>query len=515
MEMSYLMANKVIITESLLDTLGSNMRYTHNLDHNPTLTEMAMLALEPTGTDISDTTVEAPDVLSGKFFYNAEGVKTEGSMETYTGENTTPDINLGQIRGINFKGLAEASFDQGSFVVLKPSYKIVTIDSRNDTFSSSSSTPILIGDNKVFISYDAWGGGLYLGILEYSDTAVKLLSQSSHLGYHKMTSSIRLTEDIFLVSYTYSSSTYILLTKVNADYTFTTLNKTQISSSQGYFLSNILDLGNNIFAVMYCEEKYGTKLTVFKVNKDYDIVSILDDVILSSSRSAIWEAQKISLIKKEDKIYAFYCHSISNGSATYYAAILNVDDTEKIIVEKEYKVGSLGVAGITHLNEHGDFVGLSNTSDGKLKSVVVRIDEDKSNLITKEIFSNSTISYAQYSTCLVPLGNDCYYCVASSSDKSNNLYLVYSIASITYEGSKSHYSNTKSKGSYPTGIFDGKRVFLAYSYGTTNNKQFYTMIVKPTKVAKYKSTDTTIFGVNTTNAIENEIVEVTIPESEG
>lgn len=40
------------------------------------------------GTDISDTTATASDVLTGKYFYTAAGVKTQGSIPIYTGANT-------------------------------------------------------------------------------------------------------------------------------------------------------------------------------------------------------------------------------------------------------------------------------------------------------------------------------------------------------------------------------------------------------------------------------------------
>jgi N-acetylneuraminic acid mutarotase len=43
------MADKVIITKSKLNALGANMRRTHGLDHNPTIDEMAALALVSTG----------------------------------------------------------------------------------------------------------------------------------------------------------------------------------------------------------------------------------------------------------------------------------------------------------------------------------------------------------------------------------------------------------------------------------------------------------------------------------
>ena len=43
------MANKVIITKSKLNALGTNMKQTHGLDHNPTIDEMTTLALISTG----------------------------------------------------------------------------------------------------------------------------------------------------------------------------------------------------------------------------------------------------------------------------------------------------------------------------------------------------------------------------------------------------------------------------------------------------------------------------------
>lgn len=40
------------------------------------------------GTDVSDTTATASDVLTGKYFYTAGGTKTQGSIPIYTGANT-------------------------------------------------------------------------------------------------------------------------------------------------------------------------------------------------------------------------------------------------------------------------------------------------------------------------------------------------------------------------------------------------------------------------------------------
>lgn len=37
------------------------------------------------GTDVSDTTATASDVLSGKYFYTAAGVKTQGTITVYAG----------------------------------------------------------------------------------------------------------------------------------------------------------------------------------------------------------------------------------------------------------------------------------------------------------------------------------------------------------------------------------------------------------------------------------------------
>ena len=65
------MANKVIITKSKLNALGANMRQTHGLDHNPTIDEMAALALVPTGgsggiqiPQVSNIAVDSEGVLS-------------------------------------------------------------------------------------------------------------------------------------------------------------------------------------------------------------------------------------------------------------------------------------------------------------------------------------------------------------------------------------------------------------------------------------------------------------------
>lgn len=45
------------------------------------------------GTDISDTTATASDVLSGKYFYTSSGVKTQGTMAAYAGEHHQPSQN--------------------------------------------------------------------------------------------------------------------------------------------------------------------------------------------------------------------------------------------------------------------------------------------------------------------------------------------------------------------------------------------------------------------------------------
>lgn len=39
----------------------------------------------PSGCDVSDTTATASDVLSGKYFYTAAGVRTQGTVTVYNG----------------------------------------------------------------------------------------------------------------------------------------------------------------------------------------------------------------------------------------------------------------------------------------------------------------------------------------------------------------------------------------------------------------------------------------------
>lgn len=43
-----------------------------------------------TGTDVSDTTATSNDVLSGKYFYTAAGVKTQGNITTQAAQTITP-----------------------------------------------------------------------------------------------------------------------------------------------------------------------------------------------------------------------------------------------------------------------------------------------------------------------------------------------------------------------------------------------------------------------------------------
>lgn len=56
----------------------------------------AAIANIPTGggTDVSDTTATAADVLSGKYFYTAAGVRTQGTMAIYAGEYHTTGYSV-------------------------------------------------------------------------------------------------------------------------------------------------------------------------------------------------------------------------------------------------------------------------------------------------------------------------------------------------------------------------------------------------------------------------------------
>lgn len=47
----------------------------------------AIAAIPSGGTDISDTTATAADVRVGKYFYTADGTKTQGTIATYNGEH--------------------------------------------------------------------------------------------------------------------------------------------------------------------------------------------------------------------------------------------------------------------------------------------------------------------------------------------------------------------------------------------------------------------------------------------
>lgn len=41
-------------------------------------------------TEISDTTATASDVVAGKYFYAADGTKTQGTIPVYAGAHHTP-----------------------------------------------------------------------------------------------------------------------------------------------------------------------------------------------------------------------------------------------------------------------------------------------------------------------------------------------------------------------------------------------------------------------------------------
>ena len=109
------MANKVIITKSKLNALGANMRQTHGLDHNPTIDEMAALALVPTGGSgggieiptVSNIAVDTEGVLTfdapvieGLTDYELEYIINVNGSETKTTE-TTINVKGSLVNGEN------------------------------------------------------------------------------------------------------------------------------------------------------------------------------------------------------------------------------------------------------------------------------------------------------------------------------------------------------------------------------------------------------------------------------
>lgn len=48
-----------------------------------------LISAIPIGTDVSNTTATASDVLSGKYFYTAAGVRTQGSITSRSDSGTT------------------------------------------------------------------------------------------------------------------------------------------------------------------------------------------------------------------------------------------------------------------------------------------------------------------------------------------------------------------------------------------------------------------------------------------
>lgn len=61
---------------------------------------------------------------------------------------------------------------------------------------------------------------------------------------------------------------------------------------------------------------------------------------------------------------------------------------------------------------------------------------------------------------------------------------------------------------YPQAIFDGRTVFLTYSYDTTSYQQLRLTLFKPTIVTKATEY---VFGVTTKKAEKDESVEVFTP----
>lgn len=82
--------SKALITESYLTNIANAIR--SKTGKSATLTP-AQMAPEinsiSIGTDVSDTTAAAANVLTGKYFYTSSGVKTQGTIATYNGAHHT------------------------------------------------------------------------------------------------------------------------------------------------------------------------------------------------------------------------------------------------------------------------------------------------------------------------------------------------------------------------------------------------------------------------------------------
>ena len=87
-DLLYLKANAsgTVTLVELIKEIINNGDYTYDAPSGQAYNKVSIKVNVPsTGVDVSDTTATADKVLSGFYFYNSTGSKTQGTIATYTG----------------------------------------------------------------------------------------------------------------------------------------------------------------------------------------------------------------------------------------------------------------------------------------------------------------------------------------------------------------------------------------------------------------------------------------------
>lgn len=349
------------------------------------------------------------------------------------------------IKGLSFNCVAKEDLPEGQFVELSPSYKSMQLNENKNSNKYGASICFLENNKTAILSVYNSTLYCYIGECDKTQTNYTLLKTESLGVSCYATKCLHLGNNHILVVYTYTSSNYVKILKYDEENnTITTLNTTQITTTNGNYLSDILDIGSNNFAVLSANSTSGTIMLLFNINEDYSAIKTLSSIVLNDKYTPQNYAQNLSILNKNEKLYAFYVSSSTTEQSTAYLSIVNYSDISNATIENTYSIGSVQIGSRFLLNEDGDFICASNYS-ADLRINVFRLNDDAFTNVSTVVYDNTANGwYTQSGVECIYLGSNIFMSIATVSYSSSYYHLI-AVSYVSYDKIITYYTKSISR----------------------------------------------------------------------